>query len=62
MTTRLRHYKGLLLVLNDVLKGKNIKLVPSTILAFEKNRKTLQFKQEKPKNKVKATSKRGLDL
>ena len=51
-----------MLVLNDVLNGKNIKLVSSTILAFEKNRKTLQFKQEKPKNKVKATSKRGLDL
>ena len=52
-----------MLVLNDVLNGKNIKLrVSSTILAFEKNRKTPQFKQEKPKNKVKATSKRGLDL
>ena len=48
--------------MNDVLNGKNIKLVSSTVLAFEKIPKTLQFKQEKPKNKVKATSKRSLDL
>ena len=58
MTTRLRHCKGLR-VLNDILNGKNIKLVSSTILAFEKNRKTLPFKQEKPKKQSKSNKQKG---
>ena len=47
-------------VLNDILNGKKVSRLLA-ILAFQKNRKTLQSKQEQLKhNHVEATGKRGL--